>query len=86
MPEASVKNPARDKVMRKEADIRKVVIRLQGSPWNFLSMYPNNKKKNKNLPAFVLCFSTFLIFSGKKPIHGFSLLHLKGMFQLNPLW
>ena len=42
---ASVRNPARDKVMRKEADIRKVVIRLQGSPWNFLSMYPNKKTK-----------------------------------------
>ena len=59
-------------------------IRLQGSPWNFLSMYPNNNKKN--LPAFVLCFSTFLIFSGKKSTQGFSLLHLKGMFQLKPLW
>ena len=82
LPEASVRNPSRDKVMRKEADIRKVVIRLQGSPWNFLSMYPNNN--NKNLPAFVLCFSTFLIFSGKKSNQGFSLLHLKGMFQLNP--
>ena len=83
VPGASVRNPARDKVMRKEADIRKVMIRLQGSPWNFLSMYPNNN--NKNLPAFVLCFSTFLIFSGKKSTQGFSLLHLKGMFQLNPL-
>ena len=83
LPEASVRNPARDKIMRKEADIRKAMIRLQGSPWNFLSMYPNNN--NKNLPAFVLCFSTFLIFSGKKSTQGFSLLHLKGMFQLNPL-
>ena len=45
MPGASVRNPARDKVMRKEADICKVVIRLQGSPWNFLSMYPNKKTK-----------------------------------------
>ena len=45
LPEASVGNPARDMVMRKEADICKVVIRLQGSPWNFLSMYPNKKQK-----------------------------------------
>ena len=29
------------------------VLRLQGPLWKFLSMYPN-----KNLPAFVLCFST----------------------------
>ena len=42
--------------------------------------------KTKNLPAFVLCFSTLLIFSGKKSTQGFSLLRLKGMFQLNPLW
>ena len=41
---ASVRNSTLDKVMRKEADICKVVIRLQGPPWNFLSMYPNKKK------------------------------------------
>ena len=51
---------------------------------NQTSGFPN--KKNKNLLAFVLCFSTFLIFSGKKSTQGFSLLHLKGMFQLKPLW
>ena len=56
-----------------------------GVPLEFPEHVPQQQKKNKNLPAFVLCFSTFLIFSGKKPIHGFSLLHLKGMFQLNPL-
>ena len=33
---------------------------LQGPLWKFLSMYPN-----KNLPAFVLCLSTLLTFSGK---------------------
>ena len=81
MPGASVRKPARDKVMRKEADIRKVVIRLQEFPLAFPEHVP---QKNKNLPAFVLCFSTFLIFSGKKSIQGFS-LHLKGMLQLNPL-
>ena len=36
------------------------VLRLQGPLWKFLSMYPN-----KNLPVFVLCFSTLLTFSGK---------------------
>ena len=54
---ASVRNSTLDKVMRKEADICKVVIRLQGSPWNFLSMYPKNQKY---LPAFVLCSSDIL--------------------------
>ena len=37
--------------------------------------------KPKNLPAFVLCSSDSL---WKKSNQGFSLLHLKGMFQLNP--
>ena len=55
LPEASVGNPARDMVMRKEADICKVVIRLQGSPWNFLSMYPN-KKKQKSTGFCTLLF------------------------------
>ena len=60
MPGARVRNPARDKVMRKEAEHTQGVLRLQGPLWKFLSMYPN-----KNLPAFVLCFSTLLTFSGK---------------------
>ena len=66
-----MRNPARDKVMRKEG-----VLRLQGPLWKFLSMYPN-----KNLPAFVLCFSTLLTHSGKSQTQGFSLLHLKGCFN-----
>ena len=55
-----------------------------GVPLEFPEHVPQQKKKNKNLLAFVLCFSTLLIFSGKKSTQGFSLLHLKGMFQLNP--
>ena len=35
LPGASVRNSARDKVMRKEADIRKVVIRLPEFPLAF---------------------------------------------------
>ena len=35
MPEASVRNYAHDKVMRKKADIHKVVIRLQEFPLAF---------------------------------------------------
>ena len=54
-----------------------------GVPLEFPEHVPQ-QKKNKNLLAFVLCFSTLLIFFGKKPTQGFSLLHLKGMFQLNP--
>ena len=49
---ASVRNPARDKVMRKEADIRKVVIRLQEFPLTFPEHPP--PQKNKNLSAFPL--------------------------------
>ena len=52
MPEASVRNPARDKIMRKEADIRKVVIRLQEFPLAFPEHPPH--PSNKNLTAFPL--------------------------------
>ena len=34
VPEASVRNPARDKVMRKEADIRKVCSDFRGPSGN----------------------------------------------------
>ena len=34
MPEASVRNPARDKVMRKEADIRKACSDFRGPSGN----------------------------------------------------
>ena len=57
---------------------RKDVIRLQGFPLEFPEHVP---LKNKNMPAFVLCSSDIL---WKKSNQGFSLLHLKGMFQLNP--
>ena len=53
-------------------------IRLQGFSLEFPEHVP---QKNKNLPAFVFC--SFDIF-WKKSNQGFSLLHLKGMFQLNP--
>ena len=58
VPEASVRNPARDKVMRKEADIRKVMIRLQGPLWKFLSMYRN--KKSAGFCALLFHFSDIL--------------------------
>ena len=77
---ASVRNSTRDKVMQQSSDGK--LIRPQVFPLEFPEHPP--PQKNKNLPAFVLCFSTLLIFSGKKSTQGFSLLHLKGMFQLNP--
>ena len=66
-----MRNSTRDKVTAR-------LIRPQVFPLEFPEHPP---PQNKNLPAFVLCFSTFLIFSRKKSTQGFSLLHLKGMFQ-----
>ena len=57
----------------------KDMIRLQGFPLEFPEHVP---QKPKNLPAFVLCSSDIL---WKMSNQGFSLLHLKGMFQLKPL-
>ena len=53
------------------------VIRLQGAPWHFLSMYP------QKIRICLLFHSSDILW--KKSNQGFSLLHLKGMFQLNPL-
>ena len=52
------------------------VIRLQGAPWHFLSMYP------QKIRICLLFHSSDILW--KKSNQGFSLLHLKGMFQLNP--
>ena len=80
VPGASVSNPAHDKVMRKEAWQTQGCDQASGvSPAIFWACTP----KTKNLPAFLLCSSDIL---WKKSNQGFSLLHLKGMFQLNPLW
>ena len=45
VPGACVRNSARDKVMRKEADIRKVVIRLQELPLAFPEHPPSHSPK-----------------------------------------
>ena len=68
MPGACMRNSARDKVMRKEADIRKVMIRLQEFPLAFPEHPPPQKIricllfhssdilwKNSTLRALVFC-------------------------------
>ena len=78
---ARVRNPAHDKVMRKEAwQNARMWSGFRGSPWNFLSMYPQNQK---SAGLCILLFHSSDIL-WKKSNQGFSLLHLKGMFQLNP--
>ena len=57
------------------------VLRLQGPLWKFLSMYPN-----KNLPAFVLCFSTLLTFSGKSQFRALVFCIWKSVSIQTPLW
>ena len=80
MPGASVRNPTRDKVMRKEAwQNTRTWSGFRGSPWNFLSIHPLKK-----IRICLLFHSSNILW--KKSNQGFSLLHLKGMFQLNPLW
>ena len=53
---------------------------LRVSPWNFLSMYP----QNQNLPALLYCAFPFFWHTLEMLTQGFSLLHLKGMFQFKP--
>ena len=81
VPEASVRNPTRDKVMRQRSD-GQGESDLRVSPWYFLSMYP--KKQNSAGLCTLLFHSSDTLW--KKSTQGFSLLHLEGMFQLNPLW
>ena len=57
------------------------VLRLQGPLWKFLSMYPN-----KNLPGFVLCFSTLLTFSGKSRFRALVFCIWKSVSIQIPLW
>ena len=78
LPGASTRNPARDKVMRKEAwQNARTWSGFRGSPWNFLSIHLPKKIRI----CLLFHFSDIL---WKKSNQGFSLLHLKGMFQLNP--
>ena len=76
MPGASVRNPARDKVMRKEADIRKACSD-SGTPLEIFKHVPQQKSAG----FCALLFHSSDIF-WKKSIQGFSLLHLKECFNL----
>ena len=79
-----VRNPARDKVMQKEAwQNARTWSGFRGSLCNFLNIH---HPKNKNLQAFVLCFSTLLIFSGKSQLRALVFCIWKGCFSSNPLW
>ena len=60
LPEASVRNPAHDKVMRKEADIHKVVIRLQGPPGISGACTPTTTKKSAGFCTLLFHFSDIL--------------------------
>ena len=75
VPEASVRNPARDKVMRKEADICKACS-SSGTPLEI----PKHVPQQKSAGFFALLFHSSDIF-WKKSIRGFSLLHLKECFN-----
>ena len=75
LPGASVRNPARDKVMRKEADIRKACSDL-GTPLQI----PKHVPQQKSAGFCALLFHSSDIF-WKKSIQGLSLLHLKECFN-----
>ena len=84
LPGASVRNPAHGKGHEEGSQTHtKAWSSFRGSPWVFLNIYPPKPEL-----AWFYCtvLSTLLTFSGKKLIQGFSLLHMKGMFQLKPLW
>ena len=75
MPGASVRNPAHDKVMRKEADIRKACSD-SGTPLEIFKHVPPQKSAG----FCALLFHSSDLF-WKKSIQGISLLHLKECFN-----
>ena len=77
---ATMRNPTRDKVMQQRSD-GQGESDLRVSPWNSLSVCPQNQE-SAGLCTLLFQSSDIL---WKKSAQGFSLLHLKGMFQLNPL-
>ena len=75
-----MRNPTRDKVMWQRPD-GQGESSLRVSPWYFLSMYP--QKTRICLPYCIVLFHSFDTL-WEKLTQGFSLLHLKGMFQFKP--
>ena len=83
LPGASVRNPARGKGPEEGSPTKhKGVIWLQGFPLGFPEHLP---QKTRVCLLYCTVLSTLLTFSGKKLTQGFSLLHMKGMFQLKLL-
>ena len=83
VPGASVRNPAHGKGHEEGSPTKcKGVIWLQGFPLGFPEHLP---PKTRVCLLYSTVLSTLLTFSGKKLTQGFSLLHMKGMFQLKPL-
>ena len=77
---ASMRNPTHDKVMRQTSDDARRV-RSQGFPLVFLEHVPQKTKICRPLYSAFPLSDTLC----KKSTQDFSLLHLKGMFLLNPL-
>ena len=75
VPGASVRNPSRNKVMRKEADIRKACSD-SGTPLEIFKYVPQQKSAG----FCALLFHSSELF-WKKSIQGVSLLHLKECFN-----
>ena len=78
-----MRNPAHGKGHEEGSPTkRKGVIWLQGFPLGFPEHLP---LKTRACLLYCTVLSILLTFSGKKSTQGFSLLHMKGMFQLKPL-
>ena len=75
LPGASVRKPARDKAMRKEADIRKACSDFRDPSGNF-----KHVPQQKSAGFFALLFHSSDLF-WKKSIQGVTLLHLKECFN-----
>ena len=77
LPRASMRNSTRDKVMRQSSDGK--ANQTSGFPPGIF--WASTPEKIRICPLF---HSSDILW--KKSNQGFILLHLKGMFQLNPLW
>ena len=84
LPGASVRNPTHGKGHEEGSPTkRKGVIWLQGFPLSFPE-HPPPKTRVGLILLYCAFHSSDVLW--KKLIQGFSLLHMKGMFQLKPFW